>query len=740
MSPQSPAITDIDSFNHLCWLSGITESYYDIRGQHHVADFEAKCSLLAAMNITVESDSDVYAQLEKVNARDWQSPVPEVLVYQISDNPQPITLTLGDDQTGQMIAWQLIEENGNLHQGEWHFEPHQAIDERELNGKQLQRFEAFLPYVLATGYHTFTIKFKNGKTAETAIIATPETCYQPVELEAGSKVWGIGLQLYSLRSRRNWGIGDLTDLRTLIDLLAPMGVDVIGLNPLHTLFSHLPENASPYSPSSRDFLNPIYLDIERVDEFSRCEEARDLVFSDDFHAKLQSLRKADLVQYSDVWSLKLTVLKMLYQQFRKDISNGALEKATEFRQYQDKKGAALADFALFEALQAHFYEQDSSIKYWPLWPQEFQKPGSQSVVEWAQSNAEAIQFHQYLQWRTEQQLSAANRQCKSQGMCIGIYNDLAVGNEPFSSSCWADQVQYALDVGIGAPPDDFSLLGQNWGLPPQIPHQLKALQYRLFIRTLRANMRHAGALRIDHVMSLMRLYWVPENYSPDRGTYIAYPFEDLLGILVLESQRNHCLIIGEDLGTVPDEVRHHLWLKKILSYRILFFEKNWDQGSFKLPHEYPALALCTSGSHDLPTLTGYWCSADLKLREQLNLFPSDEIKHRQWEARGKDRAEIKSALHKEQLISEEVLHDDAATISKDLFLSIQRFLARSRSRLMMVQLEDILLQSDQMNVPGTIDEYPNWRHKMSIALEDLLEKTDIKNFAGAINLERKQSE
>ena len=307
MSNQSPAITDIESFNHLCWLSGITESYYDIRGQHHVADFEAKCALLAAMHIAVESDSDVYAQLEKVNSRDWQLPVPEVLVYQISDDPQPITLTLGHDQTGQMIAWQLIEENGNFHQGEWHFEPDHAIDERELNGEQLFRFEAFLPYVLATGYHTFSIKFKNGKTAETSLIATPESCYQPAEFESGSKVWGISLQLYSLRSKSNWGIGDFTDLRDLIDLLAPTGVDIIGLNPLHTLFSHLPENASPYSPSSRDFLNPIYLDIERVEEFSRCEEARDLVFSDDFHAKLQSLRNADLVQYSDVWSLKLTV-------------------------------------------------------------------------------------------------------------------------------------------------------------------------------------------------------------------------------------------------------------------------------------------------------------------------------------------------------------------------------------------------------------------------------------------------
>ena len=739
MSKQAPAITDFDSFNHLCWLSGITESYYDIRGQHHVADFEAKHSLLAAMQISVESDADVYAELDRIGLHDWQAPVPGVLVYQLSDTSQSITLTLKHDQTGREIEWQLIEETGQSYHGEWLFESHQATDERELNGEKLFRFEALLPRVSATGYHHFSIRLNDGSTAETSLVATPETCYQPAEFESGNKVWGIGLQLYSLRSKHNWGIGDFTDLKALIDILAPMGVDVIGLNPLHTLFSHLPENASPYSPSSRDFLNPVYLDIESIDEFKCCEEARKLVFSEDFQKKLRSLRDANLVQYSEVWSLKLTVLKMLYQQFRKNMFDEALETLEGFRQYQIDKGTDLFNFALFEALQAHFYEQDSTRKYWPRWPQEFQNSDSQSVTDWAKSNLEAIEFHQYLQWRTEQQLSAANHQCKLQEMRIGIYNDLAVGNEPFSSSCWADQPQYALDIGIGAPPDDFNLLGQNWGLPPQIPHQLKKHQYRLFIQTLRANMHYAGALRIDHVMGLMRLYWVPENYAPDRGTYIAYPFEDLLGILALESQRNRCMIIGEDLGTVPDEVRHQLWLKKILSYRILFFEKDWHQGSFKPPDEFPPLALCTSGSHDLPTLTGYWQSADLNLRERLNLFPSDEIKNQQWHARGRDRYEIKAALHKEGLISDEVLQDDSTVLSNELFLSIQRFLARSRSQLMMVQLEDILLQSEQMNVPGTIDEYPNWRHKIAIDLEDWLEQSEIEQFASAISLEREQS-
>ena len=477
----------------------------------------------------------------------------------------------------------------------------------------------------------------------------------------------------------------------------------------------MPENASPYSPSNRDFLNPVYLDIESIDEFSRCETARKLVNSDDFQDKLRRLRDSDLVNYTAVWSAKLEVLELLYGQFRRDQD----QLAEQFQQFQMDGGKDLYNFALFEALQAYFHEQDASIEYWQQWPAEFRDPDSDSVKDWAESNSQAIEFHQYLQYRARQQLSAADHYCRQLGMRIGLYHDLAVGNEPFSSPCWSEQSQYALDVGIGAPPDDFNLLGQNWGLPPQIPQQLKEYQYRPFIQTLRANMRHAGALRVDHVMGLMRLYWIPEDTAADQGTYVVYPFKDLLGILALESRRNRCLIVGEDLGTVPDEVRHQLWLNRILSYRILFFEKDWHHGNFKPPRDYPLYALCTSGSHDLPTLKGYWQESDLDIRESLNLYPSDEIKHQQRDARGHDRYQIKAALFEEQLIDEECLQDNTEQeMSTQLFLSVQRFLARSESLLMMVQLEDLLSQTHQLNVPGTVDEYPNWRHKISIDLED----------------------
>ena len=223
-----------------------------------------------------------------------------------------------------------------------------------------------------------------------------------------------------------------------------------------------------------------------------------------------------------------------------------------------------------------------------------------------------------------------------------------------------------------------------------------------------------------------------------QGTYVNYPLDDLLGILALESQRNRCLIIGEDLGTVPDEVRHQLWLKKILSYRVLLFEKDWHHGTFKPPHEYPQIALCTSGSHDLPTLRGFWQELDLDLRETLNLYPSDDIKQQHRDTRERDKFEIKAALVKENLLTDKALHEDNSTqeFNREIFLSIQRFLARSEALMMMVQLEDILLLADQVNLPGTITQYPNWRYKISLNLEDWLEQSDIESIATAINLER----
>ena len=731
------SISNYDGFNRLCEARGIIESYYDIRGVHHVADLEAKQALLRAMRITIDNDADIHIELEKLRLRDWLAIVAPVHVYQSSHVEQSIALVLNQNQLEQSVHWKVAEDNGEVLQGEWHFDSHHAVDRCDIEGHTHFKFMVQLPLVSSDGYHQLTLKQNNKILASSLLIATPDACYLPETLEDEKKVWGVAIQLYSLRSRRNWGIGDFSDLNNVCKILAPLGVDVIGLNPLHTLFSHLPENASPYSPSSRKFLNPVYLDIENIEEFKASPEIQQQVNAQGFQNQLTALRESKLVNYSDVWQLKLNIFETLYQRFKLTLSDLESPRVNLFRQFQIDGGQDLYRFSLFEGLQSYFYQLNSDIKTWQQWPVDFHDPESLSVQKWAESNVELVEFFVYLQWQSDQQLSAAQATCKQLGMQVGLYNDLAVGDEICSSTCWAKQTDFALAASVGAPPDDLSLLGQDWGLPPQLPQALHDSAYRLFIDILSANLRHAGALRIDHVMGLMRLYWVPKGYTADKGTYVNYPFDDLLGILALESHRNQCLLIGEDLGTVPDEVRHKLWLKRILSYRVLFFEKNWDQGTYKQPDEYPLYALCTAGSHDMPTLHEFWSGADLVRREELNLFPSEEVKNQQWHSRDEDRNALKQALVNQGLISNEESENNSTELSSDMALSIQKYIARSPSLLMMVQLEDILSQVNQINVPGTVNQYPNWRHKITIDIEDWDSQTELKSIAQAITEERK---
>jgi (1->4)-alpha-D-glucan 1-alpha-D-glucosylmutase len=731
-------ITDHEGFNALCASCGIALDYYDIRGQRHEPGIDVKRSLLAALRLPVDSDDDIRRRLRQVQSRKWPLGVAPAVVRRQSDLPIRLTLTLDSSQIDSAITWELNEEAGQHRHGEWKINAADAVDESDVDGTRLMRFEVTLPGLTDIGYHHLVFKASDGAEAQTTLIVAPETCYQPPELADGTKIWGISLQLFSLRSGRNWGIGDFTDLQSVVEIFAPFGVNVLGVNPLHALFPQLPENASPYSPSSRDFLNPVYLDVEAIDEFVHDPELKQRVANPKFQARLQDLRGLKLIDYREVWSIKLQVLGLLYQVFKKKHLDTGSARIKAFRQFQENGGEGLFKFALFEALQASFHRQEADVDCWQQWAEAYRDPESKTVARWADEHGDEIEFYQYLQWNAELQLSAIHENCKTHGMCIGIYRDLAVGDAKSSARCWAEQTDYALDMGIGAPPDDFNANGQNWALPPLRPQALVDQAYRPFINTLRANMQHAGALRIDHIMGLTRLFWVPPNCSPEAGTYVSYPLADMMSILALESQRNHCLIIGEDLGTVPDDVRHALEINQILSYRVLCFEKDWYHGTIKSPAEYPRYALCTSGSHDLPTLRGFWQGTDLELRERLDLYPSDELKDQQRQVRQQDRLEILAALGRENLIASEE-HDETRAskdLSSELALSIQRYLARSQSMLLMVQLEDLLLQANQVNMPGTIDEYPNWRGKLPANLEDWRNQVELEGFTLAINAER----
>ncbi len=564
--------------------------------------------------------------------------------------------------------------------------------------------------------------------------ASPERCYQPAALGAGKRLWGLTVQLYGVRSQRNWGMGDFTDLRNLLEFTAAAGGDVVGVNPLHALFPDNPAHISPYSPSHRGFLNVLYIDVEAVPEFADCAAAQRRLASADFQARLQFLRATDVVNHVGVAQAKFEILALLFEQFR--LAGGKRGKA--FAGWRKQQGNALERHARYEALQAHFRKLDANCWGWPAWPAAYHDPDAPAVATFAREQADAVSYYAWLQWQADTQLAAAAAHATARGMDIGIYQDLAVGANPGGSEAWSWQGIFATGANTGAPPDELNLLGQDWGLPPFVPHRLRDAAYAPFIDVLRANMQHAGALRIDHVMGLMRLFWVPADTLASEGAYVHYPFEDLLGLVAQESVRNDCLVIGEDLGTVPDGFRERLFDAGVLSYHPLIFER-YPDGQFRLPADMPQQALVAASTHDLPTLAGFWRGIDLDVRTQLLQFPSDELRQRLIAERGWDRGRLLWALERENLLPAGVSKEPAALpeLTADLIAAINAYLARSPAQLMVLQPEDLLGLTEQINVPGTLEhQHPNWQRKLPLPLEAWGKDVRIAAILDAVKRER----
>lgn len=539
-----------------------------------------------------------------------------------------------------------------------------------------------------------------GAVGSESTIARTRRCHMP---EPGARLFGPAIQLYALRSKRNWGVGDFTNLADLARIAAAQGASFVGVNPLHELFLDRPAQASPYSPSTRLALNPLYIDVEAVGEFRDCAEARALVASDAFARNVAALRKTAFIDYAGVWTAKRAVLELLFGHFAKQASS---DRAKAFRTFVASQRHAVYDAALFDALQAHLVARDPTVWGWPAWPIEYRARGGAAVAAFKRDHARAVDFHLYLQWQADLQLARAHAAALDAGMSIGLYRDLAVGANPGGAETWQAPRLFANGVHVGAPPDDFNRKGQDWGLPPWIPNELRTEGYAPFLALVRANMRHAGALRIDHVMGLSRLYWIPQGLSPEHGAYVRYPLDDLCALLASESVQAKCVVVGEDLGTVADALRETLRDTGVFSYRVLYFERTSD-GAFATPDAYPVQALVSVSTHDLPTLRGFLEGTDLAHRSQLALFPSDALRERLYAERERDRAALRDALAQ------------AGVAEGDEADAVHRYVARTPCALMTVQLEDVFGEAEQANLPATLDDqHPNWRRKVGIDLED----------------------
>lgn len=708
------------SLLELARTNGIILEYHDIWGQLHQASESALRGILEAMGVPAGDDAAVEASLRACALAEWSRVLPAALVVREHAAPWTVALKLPAELSDGELRWQLREESGAQHDGQVRLHAlaqgeRGTIDDSAFITRAL-RLELSLPL----GYHRLSVSLDDRPLAETLFCVVPARCYWPHAMQGEGRVWGVAAQLYSVRSERNWGIGDFSDLTTLVQQWGSRGGGIVGVNPLHALYPHNPAHASPYSPSSRLFKNWIYIDVEACADFHECEEARGLVRSAAFQTRLRALRETELVDYPGVAAAKRTVLEMLYAHFRAHHLDAgtATDRTREFRAFQAAGGMALRRHALFDALQEHLSRLDASIWGWPAWEEALRNPESASVQAFAEERLDRVEFFEYLQWQADAQYGGAARRSFELGLGVGIYEDLAVSIDGGGAEAWGNQAIYALKASVGAPPDEFNLHGQDWGLPPIIPRRLRDTAYATFIDTLRANMRHSGALRIDHVMGIMRLFWVPPGSKATEGLYVSYPFEDMLGLLALESQRNRCLVIGEDLGTVPDEVRHALSDAGVLSYRLLYFERQ-NGGEFKPPADYPVQAIVAASTHDLPTLVGWWEGRDLALRTQLGLFPSEAMRDAQIVNRAQDRARLLIALEHQGMLPAGTPPDPVSVpaLTANLSCGIHTYLAATPSKVMVAQLEDVTGAGDQANLPGTTDQHPNWRRKLPLDLE-----------------------
>ena len=551
-------------------------------------------------------------------------------------------------------------------------------------------------------------------------------CFVPKWLRQG-RAWGINCQLYGLRSHRNWGIGDFEDLARLAEWAGACGADFLGVNPLHALFLADPSRRSPYSPSSRRFLNPMYIAVDKLRGAARTSRQA-----------IAAGREAAFVDYIAVSEAKRTALADRFAQFQREDLARHTENALHFEGFCDECGEALELFARYEALSDALVSEGFACG-WHTWPDGYRSPTGRAALRFARDNSARVLFHKWLQWIANGQLADAHRRARAAGMRIGLYLDLAVGVAPDGADTWAAPDTVISGAHIGSPPDAFNRLGQDWGLCPLSPLALRERDGAAMAAIFRDLMRHAGAIRIDHVMGLVRLYWVPDGLEATDGAYVGYPGDSLMRQVASASHKHSALVIGEDLGTVPAGFRDIMRGMAIQGYRVLYFERD-KGGRFRAPQSYARTALACTSTHDLPTLRGWWKGRDISERERLGLYDTAnaELERRE---RGRDRQLLLQALRRAGLAPDEAA-DRADGASAELpdavLIGAHTFLARTRSRLIAIQLEDLVGMEEQANLPGTVDEHPNWRRKLSVSLEDLPQCGISRRVADAVAAERRR--
>ena len=684
----------------LAHAHGVATEYWDWQGRHVVVSAAAIRAVLTALGIDAVGDDAVEAALADVDLAPWRRTLPATVVAREGWTPW----VQAHVEAGTGIRLEVVLEDGTVR-------PVPQVDrwtpDREVDGRMLGEATFEVPGDLPTGWHRLVAHLDapaaDPGTTEATLVVTPQRLELPAGLAEG-RVVGLQAQLYQVRSDESWGVGDLGDLADLATWAAAAhDADFVLINPLHAAEPVAPVEPSPYLPTTRRFVNPLYLRVEDVPELARLEHAahrRVLALG----ATARALNAVDRIDRDSAWTAKKEALRLVF--------DGGLtgRRAHSFTEFCEREGDGLTTFATWCAL-AEAYGLP-----WAGWELELQDPSSTAVAVFRERHADDIRFHKWLQWLLEQQLATVQRDARAAGMSLGVVHDLAVGVHPLGADAWGLGDALARGVTVGAPPDQFNQLGQDWSQPPWRPDRLAELGYAPFRDMVRTVLRDSGGIRVDHIIGLFRLWWIPAGGTPADGTYVHYDHEALLGILVLEAQRAGAVVIGEDLGVVAPHVRDYMMERGLVGTSILWFE--WEDDRPKPPEHYRDLCLSTVTTHDLPPSAGYLSLEHVAIREQLGLLTRPVEEERAHE-------EASIARLRDACIARGLLVPGAGIDA--VVEALHRWMALTPSRMLAVALADVVGDLRAVNQPGTNDEYPNWRVPLAgpdgrpVSLEDVRE-------------------
>ena len=724
-------VIDLEKLNLLSEKAGVWLNFLD-RGTNtlYEADTLSKQTILNGLGYKANTNKEINASLKKIKQDEYADLISKTFVVRLSESEDTIIpVYLKKELENETLIWHIKTSEGEEFFDEVPLSLLPTIQEDEIDGETYIQKELSLMLELEMGYHSLSLQVNNKKETASLIIV-PDTCYTNDALEGNKKVFGYPVQLYSIKSKRNWGIGDFKDLEGLIDVAVKTGASFIGVNPLSALFQDNPDDASPYFPCSRLFLNPIYVDIEGVTERENYVQFQRWFSYPSIQRLLKMARRSKTVDYHAVLGLKKSAFKILYKRFKEihfDLNGNALtQRGKDFNSFLKEKGKALQDFAVFQVLRDKAALNKTTMM-WREWEKFFQNPSSKEVKEFIKENEIDIYNIYYQQFIAFEQLDKVIQKAKS--LPLGLYTDMPVGVSDNSAEVWSDQVSFMTGVTTGAPPDAFNQKGQDWSLAPFNPKVLHKTGYKAFINVLRSVMKGAGAVRIDHAFGLMRLYLRVQGGT---GAYLTFPFKELTGILALESHLNKTVVIAEDLGTAPDGFSNEMIKLNAFSFKIMHFERDWN--GFIAPEHYPSNSLISTGTHDLPSYTGFYKELDLELAKKMKTISLEQYMHHK--ENRKTEKELFLKAFEQQGFEIKSTQKEEKGVPAWFIPSVYKYLSLTNSKILLIRPEDIFEMDEQFNLPGTYMEYPNWRHKLPVFLEEMLQDKRLNDIVRIVKKQR----